>query len=84
MSIKILLAAAIAILACLALLHREQQREDSDFEQFRATFGRQYKAEEVSFRRHIFLKNKQMIDRHNSQPNKSYEMAINHFADLTQ
>lgn len=24
-----------------------------------------------------------MIDKHNIQPNKTYEMAINHFADLT-
>lgn len=53
------------------------------FEEFKANFGKVYEGEENAYRRAIFRSNMKRILEHNSNPEKSYTMGVNQFADIT-
>lgn len=86
MAIKILFSLTIATIAILAAFthFHDSNMQDQEFEMFKRTYGKSYKPEQESFRKHIYLKNKLSINDHNSNNQASYRMEINEFADLTQ
>lgn len=57
---------------------------DIAFEQWAITHNKMYHSlEDRAIRQETFLKTVDMITKHNANPNKSYTMGLNEFADLT-
>jgi hypothetical protein len=58
---------------------------EQEFINFIAKFGRTYASkDEIAVRFQNFQKTFAMIKEHNAQPNISFEMGINQFADLSE
>ena len=77
MNSQLLLVAATLALATAAPFNA------TEFEVFANTYGKSYSAEEHSLRRSIFQANLEKIAAHNADPQWSYTLAVNKFADLT-
>jgi C1A family cysteine protease len=72
------------ICACLAEIITVSEEIDLEFQRFKLQFNKQYEnPAEEKFRFSVFTSNFLMIEQHNAL-NKSWEMKINGFGDLTQ
>ena len=59
--------------------------EEALFLKFITEERKQYfNEEEYRFRKAIFEKNLELVNEHNSLPDRTYDMGINFFADLTE
>jgi len=80
----------LALLLCLFIASIEAiafyaVTPDAEWETFKAMYGKHYSGLEDTFRRKIFMENKMRVFEHNklyTQGIKTYELAINEFADL--
>ncbi|CAD8168719.1 unnamed protein product [Paramecium octaurelia] len=79
---KILSLLATALLIS-GLAFYNQNEEAHSFKTWQKKFNKFYTQNEEIYRQIIFNQNVELINKHNSNPNKSYSMAINQFADLT-
>ncbi|CAD8073929.1 unnamed protein product [Paramecium sonneborni] len=79
---KILSLFATALLLC-GLGFYSQSEEQQSFKGWQKQYNKFYSKSEEAYRQIVFNKNIELIKRHNQNPNKSYSMAVNQFADLT-
>ncbi|CAK71903.1 unnamed protein product (macronuclear) [Paramecium tetraurelia] len=61
-----------------------QNEESHSFKTWQKKYNKFYSSSEEAYRQIIFNQNVELINKHNSNPNKSYSMAINQFVDLTR
>ncbi|XP_068613083.1 cathepsin K [Brachionichthys hirsutus] len=77
----------VLLLAASALARLDEASLDSQWEQWKATQGREYNGlGEEELRRAVWEKNLRMIDAHNAEAAlgmHSYELAMNHLGDMT-
>jgi len=73
-----------ALVICTPLSHNKEdvQRDGHIFNMFLVEHNKQYNAQELSYRRDIFLGNLKKIEEHNNK-NSSFQLGITKFADLT-
>lgn len=65
-------------------LRLEQFDVDPVFDRWRQTYTRRYTdLRELTFRQRIFLRNKALVDAHNANPNNTFTIGLNEFADLS-
>lgn len=81
-------AALLALIALsIGLLHLAEiggQEENHGFSQFQVEYQKKYLREgEEQYRKQVFLKNVQNINKHNSDPQQTYTQGVNQFTDLT-
>ena len=76
---KAILCILVLASSSLALTVRDQ------FSQFQSEHGKEYCCqEEESLRLEVFTANLKKIEEHNETPGKTWTMAVNQFADLTE
>ena len=74
----------LAAVATYALFSHHTAQQPYSFEQFKADYQKTYhKSGEEEYRKTIFLRNLVRIAEHNAQADKTYEMGVTQFADLT-
>jgi cathepsin H len=83
-------AGVTVVVLCSALFAHAIPLDDSHannielFNAFAAKYGKSYATEEERVQRmQIFVENTEMINRHNAQPEQTYSLAVNKFADMT-
>ena len=81
MNKKVLVGIAI-VLAIFVLVPTSETQQD-DYLVWKQKFGQSFTHEEDSFRRLIFLKNLDIIEKHNKDSTQTYKMGINQFSALT-
>lgn len=77
-----ILAVVLALLSATALYYSAAERKDS-FQEWKQQFGMSFRQEEESYRRMIFLKNVDIIEKHNADHTQTYKMGLNQFSALT-
>ena len=77
---KVIFAVA-AILLTSAILYSVEEKRDS-FLEWKQQFNVAYSNEEDAYRRLIFLKNLEIIEKHNADASKTYKMGLNQFSAL--
>lgn len=55
----------------------------TQFEYFMTKFNKTYSTHDYEYRYSVFCKNMEYADRHNSQENRTYDMGMNQFTDMT-
>lgn len=73
----------IAILGGL-ISHHSNGEHSLDFEEWKRIHGIHYSRAENSYREAVFRSNVEKIEKHNSDPYRTYDMGLNHFSALTQ
>ena len=81
MNKKVLVGIAL-VLAIFVLVPTSETQQD-DYLVWKQKFGQSFTHEEDSFRRLIFLKNLDIIEKHNKDSTQTYKMGINQFSALT-
>lgn len=81
---KTLAFIALAALIAGAVYMSASTSKDTAFEQWKAQYGANWASTEEEYRRIIFTKNVQEINRHNADPSQTYKKGINQFTALTQ
>jgi C1A family cysteine protease len=79
---KKILAVIISLLTASALYYSTVEKKD-DYALWKQQFRLAYTHEEDAYRRLIFLKNADIIERHNSDSAQTYKMGFNQFSALT-
>ena len=79
---KTTLLVLISLLASAALLYSSSEQKD-DFLEYKKTFNFKWSAEEDAFRRLIYLKNLEIIQKHNEDSAQTYKMGVNQFTAIT-
>lgn len=77
-----ILALLIALLTASALYYSTVEKKD-DYLQWKQQFSVAYSAEEDAYRRLIYLKNLEIIQKHNADPKQTYKMGLNQFSAMT-
>lgn len=80
------IAAILAILGAITMVavHQKETTDASDFAQWQTKFGVTYDSMfEKVYRERVFLENLAKIELHNSNKQRTYDMGVNQFADLT-
>ncbi|CAK59481.1 unnamed protein product (macronuclear) [Paramecium tetraurelia] len=77
------LASVILIGITLYMNGQSEISSQNQFQQWQSLHSKFYTQIEEQYRRMIFEQNKKMIDEHNANPENTYTMALNQFADLT-
>jgi hypothetical protein len=80
---KKILIALVALLSAAAVFIHNQPEQQDDYLQWKHKFGYTWTAEEDSFRRLIYLRNVEIIAKHNNDNTQTYKMGVNQFAGLT-
>lgn len=75
------IAVLVALLSATALYFGSVERKD-DYSLWKQQFNVVYAAEEDAYRRIIFLKNLEIINRHNADKTQTYKMGLNQFSAL--
>lgn len=74
----------LAAVATWALFNHHTTQQPYSFEQFKAEHQKSYhRSGEEEYRKTIFLRNLIRIAEHNAKTDKTYEMGVTQFADLT-
>jgi len=77
---KTTVIAALAALTLLVVLISTPQQENTDaFQEWKAQYGVNWAPEQEAYRRLIFIKNYQAIEKHNANPHNTYQMGVNQF-----
>jgi len=79
---KELLIALVALLSAAAVFYNSVEAKD-DFLLWKEKFGYNWSHEEDSYRRLIYLKNVEIINKHNADKTQTYTMGVNQFSGLT-
>ena len=53
------------------------------FNTYMKTYNKSYSTNEYEYRFNVFCKNMEYVDKHNSQSNRTYDMGMNPFTDMT-
>lgn len=77
-----ILALLIALLTASALYYSTVEKKD-DYLQWKQQFSIAYTAEEDAYRRLIYLKNLEIIQKHNADAKQTYKMGLNQFSAMT-
>lgn len=77
-----ILAVLVALLSATALYYSSVEHKD-DFQLWKQQFGMTFSNEEDAYRRIIFLKNMEIIQKHNADHTQTYKMGLNQFSALT-
>jgi C1A family cysteine protease len=77
-----ILAVVLALLSATALYYGSVERKD-DYLSWKQQFNVAFSAEEDAYRRIIFMKNLELVQRHNADLSHTYKMGLNHFSALT-
>ena len=84
MNKQYLLTILLAAVATWALFNHHSAQQPYSFEQFKADYQKNYyRSGEEEYRKTIFLRNLVRIAEHNAKADKTYEMGVTQFADLT-
>ena len=75
-----LIVAAVAVATLLAA-HHESPRDE--YLQWKSKFSVAFSPHEDNYRRHIFLENLDIIERHNQDSTQTYKMGLNQFSAFT-
>jgi hypothetical protein len=75
------IAVLVALLSATALYYGSVERKD-DYSIWKQQFNVVYSAEEDAYRKIIFLKNLEIINRHNADKTQTYKMGLNQFSAL--
>lgn len=82
---KIVAALLLALTASAALYFASQHTDSQDdYLQWKERYGHKWSVEEDTYRRLIYLKNVEIINKHNSDPSQTYKKGINQFTALTK
>ena len=83
----------VGVAACIAMYSLSsapqsialfQSRQDQQFSSFVSRYSRNYQSQqEYQMRRAIFEDSLRLIDRENANPNNTFKLAVNKFADWT-
>lgn len=79
---KKILALILSLLTASALYYSTVEKKD-DYLQWKQQFNIVYTAEEDVYRKIIYLRNIETINKHNSDTTKTYKMGVNQFTALT-
>ena len=80
---KKVLFVLITLLAASAVYFTAEKQTDS-YLIWKEKFGYKWTQEEDTFRRLIFNKNIETIEKHNADSTQTYKMAVNQFTGLTE
>lgn len=83
MNKNIALVALVALVAGAAFFATESSK-DTEFESYKAKYGANWAAGEEEYRRIVFRKNVDIINKHNADSSQTYKMGINQFTAMTQ
>ena len=78
-----ILAGLIVGLCVLALYYGNETRKDA-FQEWKSKYNMKFEADEDSFRRLIFNRNVETINKHNADETQTYKMGVNQFTGLTE
>lgn len=74
----------LLVLLSLAIFQAHSREAfDEEFKEFRSKHGKTYSEHEARYRMQIYLKNKNKITAHNSDPSKTWQMGSTKFSDLS-
>jgi C1A family cysteine protease len=77
-----ILAVLVALLSATALYYGSVEHKD-DYQLWKQQFNVVFGAEEDAYRRIIFLKNLEIVQKHNADHTNTYKMGLNQFSALT-
>lgn len=80
---KTLAIVALAALIAGAVYLSTTESKDTAFEEWKSKYGVNWAASEEEYRRIIFMKNIEVINRHNADSTQSYKMGVNQFTAMT-
>lgn len=72
-------ALALVALALVAVYFTSQETKVDAFKEWQAQYGVNWAPEEEAYRRIIFMKNLENINKHNADPTQTYQMGVNQF-----
>jgi len=79
------IVAALAALTLLAVFFSTHEHTKTDaFQEWKAQYGVNWAPEEDAYRRVIFMKNLQAIEKHNADLSQTYQMGVNQFTIYSQ
>lgn len=81
---KSLTLIALAALIAGAVYISTQTEKDTAFEEWKAQYGANWAASEEDYRRIVFQRNVEKINKHNADKTQTYKMGINQFTAMTQ
>ena len=81
---KGLVAVTLVVLIAAAAYFSVQETQTSTFEQWKVKYGSNWDNSEEYYRRAIFEKTLQEVERHNADATQTYKKALNQFSALTQ
>uniref|UniRef100_A0A1J3JDG4 cathepsin L n=3 Tax=Noccaea caerulescens TaxID=107243 RepID=A0A1J3JDG4_NOCCA len=77
-----IIAVVLALLSATALYYSTVEHKDA-FQQWKQDFRMVFSQEEDAYRRIIFMKNLELIEKHNADHTQTYKMGLNQFSALT-
>lgn len=83
MSKNLILALAVAVCAISAVMLSQNVEQKDEFTQWKSQFTVAWGAEEDAFRRLVFFKNLEKINKHNADTTQTYKMGLTQFAAYT-
>ena len=79
-----ILAVVLILIAALAMFSLNQGDSQSQlFDEWKKTYGYQWEPVEDAYRKIIFLKNVELMHKHNADPSQTYKMGVNQFTAFT-
>ena len=80
---KTILFTTTVLLTAAIIFLSDQETFQDDYLIWKQKFGHSWSPEEDTYRKIIYNKNIEIIQRHNSNSSKSYTMGVNQFTALT-
>ena len=77
------LLALVVLLSAAALYFSANQEHQDDYLAWKKRFGYDWSPEDDTFRRLIYVRNLEVIRKHNADPSQTYKMGVNQFTGLT-
>ena len=80
---KILAALIIAITALAMFTFHQGNSQSQVYDEWKQTYGYEWEPLEDAYRKIIFMKNVELMEKHNADSSKTYKMGINQFTAMT-
>ncbi|CAD8175041.1 unnamed protein product [Paramecium pentaurelia] len=74
----------IGLLSAYSYLNQEENDCYTEFQSWKIEYGKSYTGQQEVFRFFNFQINRNKVNKHNSDPNKTYIMRMNQFSDLSE
>jgi hypothetical protein len=84
MNSSVKISAVLLALITMVSLYSYNHPQSDSFEEWKQKFNVQIEQSEESYRRLIFLKNFEIIQKHNSDSTQTYKMGVNQFTIYTE